>query len=95
MAGRTNADEMLELVRLHIAVKATVRNPVMDMQLASHLSFRDSTLLTATFIAITGLPGLDLPIPPSSVPRTFPIEADGKRFFDPSPGLTTGDIAEL
>ena len=47
----------------------------------------DAALLTATLIAIAGLPGLNLPVPASTATPMAPIETNGKRFLCPSPCL--------
>ena len=87
MTRGAHTDQMFELVRLHVAVEASVGNLVVDMETLPHLLFRNAALLTTTLIAVTGLPGLDLPIPPRQ---------RRARFLGPKPpSLTTGGIAEL
>lgn len=49
--------------------------------------FGNAALLTATLIAITGLPGLDLPVPSSTTTPMACVKANGKRFLCPSPCL--------
>ena len=93
MARGTHTDQMFKLVRLHVTVETPVGNPVVDMETLPHLLLRNAALLTTTLIAVTGLPGLDLPVPSSTTVCSAMVQANGEGFLRPSPRLATGCIA--
>ena len=93
MTRGAHTDQMFELVRLHVAVETSVGDPVVDMETLPHLLLRNAALLTTTLIAVTGLPGLDLPVPSSTTACVAMVQVNGEGFLRPSPRLATGCIA--